>query len=178
MKKRALVSAIVLAAALVPARASAWGFTAHRYIMGRAIELLPPELKTFFDHYRDEIVVRAIDPDLWRNVGSDEDPHHFMNFGARELGDYPFTALPREYGAAIEKFGMAALRRNGMLPWRAQELFGDLRRTLPNSSCARHGSMPSRVSAARPNFSSAAPYSRGSAANGYSPNSRAPKLMK
>jgi len=130
MKKRALVPAIVLAAALVPAPASAWGFTGHRYIMGRAIELLPPELKKFFDHYRDEIVVRAIDPDLWRNVGWDEEPHHFMNFGARELGDYPFTALPRELGAAIEKFGMATLRRDGMLPWRAQELFGNLRRTF------------------------------------------------
>ncbi|OLC50275.1 MAG: hypothetical protein AUH43_05555, partial [Acidobacteria bacterium 13_1_40CM_65_14] len=84
----------------------------------------------FFDHYRDEIVVRAIDPDLWRNVGWDEEPHHFMNFGAPELGDYPFTALPRELGAAIEKFGMATLRRDGMLPWRAQELFGNLRRTF------------------------------------------------
>jgi hypothetical protein len=130
MKKRALVPAIVLAAALVPAPASAWSFAGHRYIMGRAIELLPPELKKFFDHYRDEIVVRAIDPDLWRNVGWDEEPHHFMNFGARELGDYPFTALPRELGAAIEKFGMATLRRDGMLPWRAQELFGNLRRTF------------------------------------------------
>ncbi|OLD57250.1 MAG: hypothetical protein AUI64_00885 [Acidobacteria bacterium 13_1_40CM_2_64_6] len=130
MKKRALVPAIVLAAALVPAPASAWGFTGHRYIMGRAIELLPPQLKKFFDHYRDEIVVRAIDPDLWRNVGWDEEPHHFMNFGAPELGDYPFTALPRELGAAIEKFGMATLRRDGMLPWRAQELFGNLRRTF------------------------------------------------
>ena len=130
MKKRALVPAIVLAAALVPAPASAWSFAGHRYIMGRAIELLPPQLKKFFDHYRDEIVVRAIDPDLWRNVGWDEEPHHFMNFGAPELGDYPFTALPRELGAAIEKFGMATLRRDGMLPWRAQELFGNLRRTF------------------------------------------------
>src|SRR6266850_504606 len=130
MKKRALVPAIVLAAALVPAPTSAWGFAGHRYIMGRAIELLPPELKTFFDHYREEIVIRAVDPDLWRNVGWDEDPHHFMNFGARELGDYPFTALPRDYGAAIEKFGMATLRRDGMLPWRTQELFGNLRRTF------------------------------------------------
>src|SRR2546426_763013 len=130
MKKRALVPAIVLAAALVPAPALAWSFAGHGYIMGRAIELLPPQLKKFFDHYRDEIVVRAIDPDLWRNVGWDEEPHHFMNFGAPELGDYPFTALPRELGAAIEKFGMATLRRDGMLPWRAQELFGNLRCTF------------------------------------------------
>jgi hypothetical protein len=130
MKKRVPLLALVLAAALVPAPASAWGFAGHRYIMGRAIDLLPPPLKAFFDHYRDEVVIRAIDPDLWRNVGWEEDPHHFINFGVREFGEYPFAELPREYGAALEKFGRATLNRNGMLPWRAQELFGNLRRTF------------------------------------------------
>lgn len=130
MRKASLVAAAVLVASLVPASASAWGFTAHRYIMGRAIDLLPPELKPFYERYRDEIVIRATDPDLWRNVGWEEDPNHFINFGVREFGDYPFTALPRELGAAIEKFGMAALKRDGLLPWRASEEFGNLRRTF------------------------------------------------
>ena len=130
MKKVARVVALALVAALVPLPASAWGFAGHRYIMGRAIELLPPPLKTFFDHYRDEIVIRAIDPDLWRNVGWEEDPNHFVNFGVREFGEYPFAELPREYGVALEKFGRATLTRNGMLPWRAQELFGNVRRTF------------------------------------------------
>src|SRR5262245_1445455 len=130
MKKGAVVSALVLAVSLMPAPALAWGFVGHRYIMGRAIELLPPPLKAFFDHYRDEVVVRAVDPDLWRNVGWDEDPNHFLDFGVREYGDYPFSVLPRDYGAAIEKFGIAVVKRNGTLPWRAQELFGNLRRTF------------------------------------------------
>ena len=47
-----------------------------------------------------------------------------------ELGAYPFTALPREYGAAIEKFGMTTLRRVGLLPWREAEEFGNLRRAF------------------------------------------------
>lgn len=130
MNKRTLVLVAVLVVALIPARASAWGFAGHRYIMGRAIDLLPVELKPFFDHYRDEIVIRAIDPDLWRNVGWEDDPHHFLDFGSAELGEYPFGALPREYGAALEKFGMAALRRNGLLPWREAEMFGNLRRAF------------------------------------------------
>jgi hypothetical protein len=130
MRKRTVIAAVVLSAALMPAPAFAWGFAGHRYIMGRAIELLPPPLKAFFDHYRDEIVVRAVDPDLWRNVGWEEDPNHFLDFGAREYGEYPFTVLPRELGAAVEKFGMATVKRNGTLPWRAQELFGNLRRTF------------------------------------------------
>jgi len=130
MLKRTIVAPVVLSVALMPAPAFAWGFAGHRYIMSRAIELLPPPLKGFFDHYRDEIVVRAVDPDLWRNVGWDEDPNHFLDFGAREYGEYPFTVLPRELGAAVEKFGMATVKRNGMLPWRAQEVFGNLRRTF------------------------------------------------
>ena len=96
--------------------------------MRRAIDLLPAELKPFFTEHRDEIVARSIDPDLWRNVGWEDDPNHFLDFGARELGEFPFAALPREYGAALEKFGIATMKRNGLLPWRAAEIFGNLRR--------------------------------------------------
>jgi hypothetical protein len=130
MRKAGLAAAGCLFALLSASPASAWGFAGHRLIMSRAIDLLPAELKPFFTRHRDEIVARSIDPDLWRTAGWEDDPHHFMNFGARELGDYPFNDLPREYGAAIEKFGMATLRRNGMLPWRVAEEFGNLRRAF------------------------------------------------
>jgi hypothetical protein len=130
MRKASIVTAAVLAATLVPAPAFAWGFVGHRYIMGRAIDLLPPELKPFFTHYRDEIVARAVDPDLWRNAGWEDDPHHFINFGAREFGEFPFNDLPRDYGAALEKFGRSTLNRLGMLPWRLSEEFGNLRRAF------------------------------------------------
>jgi len=99
--------------------------------MARALALLPPPLKPFYDRYRDEIVARAVDPDVWRNAGFDEEePNHFINFGTRDYGEFPFVALPREYGAALEKFGIATLRRNGLLPWRFQEEFGNLRRAF------------------------------------------------
>src|SRR5262245_33398363 len=122
MRKAFLVATIAVLASLAPASASAWGFTAHRLIMSRAIDLLPAELKPFFTEHRAEIVIRSVDPDLWRNVGWEDDPNHFMDFGAREYGQYPFAALPRDYGAALEKFGMATLKRNGLLPWRVSEL--------------------------------------------------------
>jgi hypothetical protein len=120
----------VLLWSLAPSPVSAWGFAGHQFIMRRAIELLPPELKPFFTALRDEVVVRVTDPDLWRNVGWEDDPNHFMDFGVPEFGQYPFTALPREYGAAIEKFGMATLKRDGTLPWREAEQFGNLRRAF------------------------------------------------
>jgi hypothetical protein len=130
MRDALRIGAAILALALTPSSALAWGFAGHRLIMQRAIELLPPELKPFFEHYRDEVVVRAVDPDVWRNVGWEDDPNHFLDYGAKEYGAFPFKDLPRDLDAAVEKFGMATLRRNGMLPWRANELFGNLRRTF------------------------------------------------
>jgi hypothetical protein len=130
MRKASIVAAAVLVAALVPARASAWGTEAHRYIMGRALDLLPPELKPFFEHYRAEIVIRSVDPDTWRSIGWEDDPNHFIDFGMKELGAYPFADLPREYGAALGKFGPAMLNRIGRLPWREEEEFGNLRRAF------------------------------------------------
>ncbi|PYR03763.1 MAG: hypothetical protein DMF97_01110 [Acidobacteria bacterium] len=130
MRKAAVLAGACIIALAVPSPASAWGYVAHRLITNRAIDLLPAELKPFFTKYRDEIVARSIDPDLWRTAGWEDDPHHFMNFGVREYGDYPFSELPHDYGAAIEKFGMATLRRNGLLPWREAEEFGNLRRAF------------------------------------------------
>jgi hypothetical protein len=121
------VSILVIGA---PMPAVAWGTAAHRFIMARAIDILPAELKPFFDHYRAELVVRVVDPDVWRIAGWEEDHNHFVDFGMPELGPYPFTALPREYGVALEKFGMTTLKKVGMLPWREAEEFGNLRRAF------------------------------------------------
>jgi hypothetical protein len=134
MRKAFLAAGVALVASLAPSPAFAWGTAAHRHIMARAIELLPAELKPFFLQHKDEMVMRVIDPDLFRVLGWEEDQNHFVNFGAKELGEYPFKELPREYGAAIEKFGMATLRRNGLLPWRQQEEFGNLRRAFEGFS--------------------------------------------
>ncbi|MGE3176425.1 MAG: hypothetical protein AB7O32_03055 [Vicinamibacterales bacterium] len=129
MRTRLLVT-VLTAALLHPVTASAWGFAAHQLVMRRAIELLPPELTPLFEKHREEVVLRVVDPDLWRNVGWADDPNHFVDFGAKEFGDYPFTGLPRDLGAAIEKFGQPTLDRNGRLPWRLGEIFGQLRRAF------------------------------------------------
>ena len=131
MRKASLIPALLVVAWLVPASAFAWGALAHRYVMRRAIELLPAEIKPFFERNRDELVLRVNDPDLWRVVGfEDEPPNHQIDFGVSDYGPYPFAALPREYDAAVEKFGAAIVRRHGLLPWRTMEEFGNLRRTF------------------------------------------------
>lgn len=128
MRKWLVACAVLLSTLLRPAPALAWGFAAHQLIMRRAIELLPPELKPFFEQRREEVVVRVKDPDLWRTVGWPEDPNHFFDFGVKEYGTYPFSEVPRDYTAALEKFGQATIARNGRLPWRLAEVFGNLRR--------------------------------------------------
>jgi hypothetical protein len=127
-------AAVFLVVVLLPAPASAWGVEAHRYIMGRAIDLLPAELKPFFERHRAELVMRVVDPDIWRVVGWEDDYNHFLDFGASEYGDHPFAALPRDYDQALTKFGRTVLERNGLLPWRLTEFFGHLRRSFEGFS--------------------------------------------
>lgn len=126
---RKLVPAVVaLVVVLAPSQAWAWGAVAHQLIMRKAIERLPPGLKPFFEKYEPELVLRVNDPDLWRNIPWDDDTNHFVDFGVTEYGKPPFTELPREYGAAVAKFGVTTVKRNGTLPWRVEEMAGNLRR--------------------------------------------------
>jgi hypothetical protein len=100
--------------------------------MARAIELLPPAMRPFYDAHRTFIVEHTVDPDLWRTVGFEEElPRHFLNLDA--YGAYPFSELPREYDAALARYGRETLARNGLVPWRTAEMFGRLRRALEQS---------------------------------------------
>lgn len=117
------LAALFLAAS--PGPADAWGFEAHKFIMDRAIPLLPREIRPFFERYRVEVVEHAVDPDLWRTAGwLAEPPRHFVDMDA--YGPYPFDRLPRTYEAAAKQFGEAFVEKNGTLPWRAQEIYGKL----------------------------------------------------
>lgn len=110
---------------LSPTPASAWGFDAHRFIVQRAIDLLPPEIRPFFEKHRLFVSEHAVDPDLWRSAGfTEEPPRHFVDLDA--YGGYPFEALPRDYRAAEAKHGKQKLEQYGLLPWRAAEIYGRL----------------------------------------------------
>ena len=122
----------VLAVAAMPTRTHAWGYDAHKFIMERAIGLLPAELRPFFEQYRSTLVERAIDPDTWQVAGFDdqEDPNHFIDLDWEGYGKYPYDGLPRDYFAAVAKFGKERVDDNGTLPWRTEEMHGNLRRAF------------------------------------------------
>jgi hypothetical protein len=124
----ALALAVVLTA---PGRADAWGFAGHHLIMERAIALLPAELRPLFEKHRATVVERIIDPDTWRAAGfEEEEPNHFLDLDWEGYGKEPFAGLPRDYTAAIAKFGRARIHQNGTVPWRVEEMFGNLERAF------------------------------------------------
>lgn len=133
MPKLILVASLVVV--LVPRPTFAWGFEAHRFVMDRAIALLPDALRPLFEKNRTMVVERAIDPDTWRTAGFDtESPNHFLDIDWAGYGTYPFAGLPRDYTAAVAKFGINRIRQNGTLPWRTEEYFGNLRRAFEDYS--------------------------------------------
>jgi hypothetical protein len=122
---RRFVAATIAIALAVPAPAGAWGLEAHKYIMGRAIALLPAEIRPFFEKNRTFLVEHSIDPDLWRTVGWEEEPpRHFVDMDA--YGPYPFKDLPRDYDEAVKRYGKDFVIKNGTLPWRVEEIYKKL----------------------------------------------------
>jgi hypothetical protein len=111
---------------LFPHPTHAWGFEAHKFIIEKAIAILPPEIRPFFERYRVAVAEHSIDPDLWRTAGWDaeEGPRHFVDMDA--YGPFPFPGMPRDYDAAVKRYGAEFVKKNGLLPWRAQEMHAKL----------------------------------------------------
>lgn len=115
--RRILASTALLAALCLIAapRAQGWGANGHRLVTNKAIETLPPELRPFFEANRIFITQHVADPLDWLAKNPSERRNHVILF--ERYGRFPFTALPRNYPAALRKFGKAKLDANGVLPW-------------------------------------------------------------
>jgi hypothetical protein len=124
--KKCPAAIVLLIGLLAPAPARAWGYEAHRFIMDRAIGLLPADLRPLFERRRATLVERSIDPDLWRALFGSEAPNHQIDIDHKQFGAYPFKELPRDYKAAVAKFGLDAIRGAGTVPWRIEELYSML----------------------------------------------------
>jgi len=107
---------VLLALVLGPDQAFAWGANAQRLIANHAVDTLPPELQSFFDANREFILRHVTDPLGWLDkTPATERPNHTLYLD--RYGKFPFDSLPREYQAALDKFGRAKLLTNGVLPW-------------------------------------------------------------
>ena len=111
-----------------PVRLHAWGYDAHKFIVDRAIALLPNEIRPLFEANRTILVEHSIDPDLWRDsFAALEDSNHYLDFNWEGFGPYPFAGLPRNRDEAIKKFGKETIDKYGRLPWRTEEMYGKLK---------------------------------------------------
>lgn len=127
----ALVLALVVC---VPGQAFAWGFAAHRFVNGRAIDTVPEPLRALLAANRRYLVEHAIDPDLWRNAGqSGEDPNHYLDMDA--FGAYPFD-IPRVEAEHLARHGAGAAGK-GRVPWRVAELYRELVQAFRDQDGAR-----------------------------------------
>src|SRR5512132_738330 len=123
--RRFLLASLGVMVLCAPTPMRAWGFDVHRLIAERAIALLPAEMQPFYAKYKTMFVEHAIDPDLWRNAGFEEEPpRHFVDMDA--YGAPPFAALPHDYNEAVQKYGAQFVTKNGTLPWRASEISAKL----------------------------------------------------
>lgn len=119
------VLALALSAAR-PVHLDAWGFSGHKFITHHAIDLLPQEIRPFFQRFRTTLVEHSIDPDTYRTVGfADETPRHFLDMDA--YGPFPFKDLPHEYTQAVVRRGLDFVLKNGTVPWRTEEVYNRLR---------------------------------------------------
>lgn len=127
MRKGLSVALVALALwTMRPVHVDAWGFAGHKFITDRAIDLLPQEIRPFFQTFRATVVEHSIDPDTYRTVGfAEETPRHFLDMDA--YGTFPFKDLPRDYKEAVAKRGVDFVLKNGTVPWRTEEMYNQLR---------------------------------------------------
>lgn len=106
---------MIAASLLLPLSSFAWGRSGHRLVVNKAIDTLPPDIRAFFDANRNLLLQHVTDP-LDTTVKSlAERRNHFIQL--EKYGRFPFEALPRDYKAAVTKFGKPKLDANGLLPW-------------------------------------------------------------
>ena len=110
-----LLVAAVLLALFFPSQARAWGDNANKLIVNRAIETLPQDVRPFFEGSRGFLLQHVNDPLASAVKTPTERRTQYLVL--EKYGRFPFEALPREYKAAVLKFGRAKLEANGLLPW-------------------------------------------------------------
>lgn len=130
LRKRAVrFSALCGAFLLFPNLAAAWGRSAHKLVVNQAIDTLPYDVRYFFESGRTLLLLHVNDPlEAEAKTPAEKRNNHLY---LDKYGRFPFELLPRNYKAAVEKYGKSKLSSNGLLPWQigvySQKLTEDLK---------------------------------------------------
>lgn len=110
-----IVAAAAMAVALWPARAWGWGPDGQKLIVNQAVDTLPFDLRSFFQANRSFLVQHVTDPLEVATKTPFERHNHVIYLD--KYGRFPFEALPRNYKAAVNKYGKSKIESTGLLPW-------------------------------------------------------------
>jgi len=120
---------VLFTALLAPRLALAWGESAQRLVVNRAVDTLPYELRPFFENNRKFLIDHVNDPLGLIDQHPWERNNHFIELD--KYGKFPFTTLPRSYKAAVGKYNKSKIQATGLLPWQigvySQKLTEDMR---------------------------------------------------
>ncbi len=108
--------AVTLAGILAASPAvMAWGANGHKLIANKAVDVLPDEIRGYFEVNRGYLMQHSYDP----FEAAQKTPVLARNAYIRfeHYGTFPFSQLPRVYKAALEKYSKRSLDTYGLLPW-------------------------------------------------------------
>jgi hypothetical protein len=112
---RAGVAPVVLALLVTSPACFGWGENAERLITNKAVDTLPDEMVGYFSASRQFLVQHVTDPDEGGSKTPTEPKNNFIELD--HYGQFPFSALPRAYSAALAKYGRHTIEMYGLLPW-------------------------------------------------------------
>lgn len=101
-----------------------WGFYGHRKINFCSVFGLPPEMLVLYKPAIGFLSEHSIDPDKRRYIVPGEGPRHYIDLD--HYGQYPFDTLPRQWAAAVARFGEDSLMAHGIVPWQVQFMLSRL----------------------------------------------------
>lgn len=124
MRMRLLMFALIaVLLAAMPARA--WEPTGHTLVTQHALQLVPKDMKPFYDANSRYIAAFCTLPDDWRQTYKAEvGPNHFIDLDL--LSKPPFTDLIVDRATAERKFGKEELLKAGVLPWAIEDCYNKL----------------------------------------------------
>jgi hypothetical protein len=100
---------------MFPGGADGWGNSAQRMIASHAVDTLPYDIRYFFEANRQYIADHVDDPLELIDKHPSERLNHFIELD--KYGKWPYEALPRNYKAALAKYGKSKIDATGLLPW-------------------------------------------------------------
>lgn len=99
--------------AAFPCASLGWGASGNKLVVNRAIDTLPSEIRGFFESNRSFLAQHITDPLNTAEPARRRNSHISLD----KYGPFPFEALPRNYKAAVAKYGRSKIEANGLLPW-------------------------------------------------------------